>query len=119
LADTRFRRRVSLEAQQAVAGLSENTIVAGDFNMPVESSIYQHVWGGYRNAFSSAGIGYGWTQRARAKRLATSIGIRIDHILTGKGVVTRNCEVGPDIGSDHLPLLADIEVPPVKALPNR
>ncbi len=113
LAETEYRRRASLEVQKMVATLSDHTIVAGDFNMPVDSAIYRHVWNGYNNAFSTAGIGYGWTQRAKVKRLAASIGIRIDHILTGKGLAPHLCEVGPDVGSDHLPLVADVEVKPV------
>lgn len=113
LAGTAYRRRVSLEVQKKIAPLSAHTIVAGDFNMPVDSAIYRQAWNGYNNAFSTAGIGYGWTQRAKVKRLAASIGIRIDHILTGKGVGPHLCEVGPDVGSDHLPLIADVELKPV------
>lgn len=109
LAGTVYRRRAAQEVQKAVAGLSGPTIIAGDFNMPVESSIYRQVWNGYGNAFSQSGYGYGWTQRAKSRKL-TTIGIRIDHILTGPGLEVRGCTVGTDVGSDHLPLIADIEV---------
>lgn len=81
-------------------------IVAGDFNMPVDSAIYHDVWRGYNNAFSQVGFGYGWTEFTTIR--GVKIGVRVDHVLTGKGFVTRACETGPDIGSDHLPLIADI-----------
>ena len=37
-------------------------------------------------------------------------GVRIDHVLTGDGWRCRRCWVGPDVGSDHLPLLADLSL---------
>ena len=37
-----------------------------------------------------------------------SVRVRIDHVLTGAGLVPRVCEVGPDVGSDHLPVIADV-----------
>ncbi len=110
LADTAYRRRASQEVQKTVALLSGQTIVAGDLNMPVDSTIYRQFWSDYTNAFSVAGIGYGWTQRAVAKKLPFPIGIRIDHILASSDLSIRTCEVGPDVGSDHLPLIADIEL---------
>lgn len=110
LADTVYRRRASQEVQKSVALLSGQTIVAGDLNLPVDSTIYRQFWNDYTNAFSVAGIGYGWTQRAVAKKLPFPIGIRIDHILASSDLGVRTCEVGPDVGSDHLPLIADIEL---------
>ena len=109
LTGTAYRRRASQEVRASLAGLSGPTIIAGDFNMPVDSTIYRQVWKGYGNAFSRSGFGYGWTQRARSKKL-TTIGIRIDHILTSPGLEVRTCTVGPDVGSDHLPLIADVEL---------
>lgn len=109
LAGTAYRRRASQEVRASLAGLSGPTIIAGDFNMPVDSTIYRQVWKGYGNAFSRSGFGYGWTQRAKSKKL-TTIGIRIDHILTSPGLEVRTCTVGPDVGSDHLPLIADVEM---------
>lgn len=109
LAGTVYRRRASQEVRASLSGLSGPTIIAGDFNMPVDSTIYRQVWNGYGNAFSRSGFGYGWTQRARSKKL-TTIGIRIDHILAGPGLEVRTCTVGPDVGSDHLPLIADVEM---------
>lgn len=81
-------------------------VIAGDFNMPVESNIYRMHWRQFYNAFTETGLGYGWTFRDVAYGIP--IDIRIDHILTGKGAHPLRCYVGPDIGSDHRPVIADI-----------
>jgi endonuclease/exonuclease/phosphatase (EEP) superfamily protein YafD len=76
------------------------TIVAGDFNLPIESAIYRRHWSDLRNAFSRSGVGLGYTKRTRLW------GIRIDHILTTDHFVTDRVYLGQDVGSDHRPLLA-------------
>ncbi len=81
-------------------------IIAGDLNLPPDSAIYRSFWSGYRKAFSSAGLGFGYTEWPRMRLLR--FGIRIDHILSGPSWRPCRCWVGPDIGSDHLPLIADL-----------
>lgn len=105
--ETAYRRQASQAAERAIAAsLPMPAIVAGDFNMPVDSTIYRTVWKGYTNAFSETGLGYGWTELAAIR--GVKIGVRIDHVLTGVELVPLVCQTGPDIGSDHLPLIADI-----------
>lgn len=106
LKETAYRERASAEVRRAVAALTRPVIIAGDFNMPVDSAIYRKIWSGYSNCFSRTGFGYGFTQRVTLKGLP--VAVRIDHILTGEGLVPRICEVGPDVGSDHLPVIADV-----------
>lgn len=83
-------------------------IVTGDFNMPVESSIYRRYWSGLANAFSTAGNGFGFTKfEGRLLR------IRIDHILTSpRWFNVRGSWVAEDVGSDHRPLIADLDLLP-------
>ena len=81
---------------------SASVIVAGDFNMPVESTIYRTHWGGCRNAFSAVGHGFGWT------RVLPHFSLRIDHVLSCGGWRPLRASVGPDLGSDHLPLIVDL-----------
>ncbi len=81
------------------------TIIAGDFNLPIESAIYRRHWSGYRNAFSQSGFGTGYTKHTRL------VGVRIDHILSSEDVVPIRSFVGRDVGSDHLPLIADLVLP--------
>jgi endonuclease/exonuclease/phosphatase (EEP) superfamily protein YafD len=40
------------------------------------------------------------------------IGLPIDHVLVGPGIGVRGRRVGPDIGSDHRPVVADLVLPP-------
>ncbi len=77
-------------------------LIVGDFNLPVDSSIYGQVWNNYHDAFSQAGWGWGYT------KWTNWYGIRIDHILYEKAWACTKCWVGPNIGSDHLPLVADL-----------
>ena len=104
--ETDRRRHVALEIRRYIETISMPVIIAGDFNTPVDSTIYRLVWSSFKNAFSEVGLGYGWTQRVSVRGFYYSS--RIDHILTGKGLKPLLSEVGPDIGSDHLPLIADI-----------
>jgi vancomycin resistance protein VanJ len=84
-------------------------LAAGDFNMPDDSSIFRSSWGHCSNAFPAAGLGFGYTKWTPIHGL--SYGLRIDHILGGATMTPRRCWVGPDVGSDHLPLLADLALP--------
>jgi vancomycin resistance protein VanJ len=99
----------SAEAAQALGRIDRPKIIAGDLNMPADSAIYRTFWAGYRNAFGEAGLGFGYTEWPEMRKLW--FGIRIDHVLCNDGWRPRSCWVGPDVGSDHLPLIADL-VPP-------
>jgi len=101
--DLRWRQSkfVSAEAK-AVGG---PVLLLGDFNTPPESAIFRQQWPDYRNAFSDAGWGYGYTFQAR--RTA----VRIDHVLIGGGGWATGCWVGGDVGSPHRPVLADVAWP--------
>ena len=77
-------------------------IVAGDFNVPIESVHYQNFWTGYRNAFEAQGVGLGYTKFTRFH------GVRIDHVLVDSAWLVRSCKVGPDLGGDHRPVLTEL-----------
>lgn len=81
-----------------------NPIITGDLNMPVESRIYRAYFGGCANAFSVAGVGFGWT------RILRRFSVRIDHVLACGPWRPLSAEVGPNLGSDHLPLIVDLSV---------
>lgn len=108
IAETQKRSLISQAARNAIETQKLPLIIAGDFNMPVESSIFRQHWGEFRNAFSCSGGGFGFTSMDIHQGIP--IPIRIDHILTGNGVKPLACEVGPDVGSDHRPVIADVEV---------
>jgi endonuclease/exonuclease/phosphatase (EEP) superfamily protein YafD len=98
-----------IESRQARRWVDTNqgaTVVLGDFNLPVESVIYQKNWGDLRNAFTHAGLGFGFT------RYAGWIRARIDHIITSEEVHIERAFVGPDFGSDHRPMIAEVVLLP-------
>jgi vancomycin resistance protein VanJ len=101
-----WRHRESEMLTEWIATLPRIDVLAGDFNMPVESRIYRQFWSRYTNAFSTVGFGFGYTRWASLRNVG--FGVRIDHVLTGQGWAPISCELGPDVGSDHLPVLAKV-----------
>jgi len=77
-------------------------VLAGDFNMPCDSAIFRRNWSGFSDAFSKAGFGTGNSKFTRYW------GVRIDHVLAGGDFKATDCWVGPDVGSDHRPVIADL-----------
>ena len=101
-----WRRRESEDMARWLAGFPEPKILAGDFNMPTDSTIYREFWRGYSNAFDRAGFGLGYTKRTSIRR--RSYGARIDHVLTDGRWRAVACRLGPGLGSDHRPVIADV-----------
>jgi vancomycin resistance protein VanJ len=87
------------------AATSGRVLLVGDFNTPPQSAISRQIWDQYDDAFSTSGWGWGYTFRARISA------VRIDRILVGGGGRATRCWVGPDLGSPHRPVLADIAWP--------
>lgn len=100
--NTAKRRAESLLVSRFASEFSGPAIVAGDFNTPVESRIYQSQWAGWQNAFSRAGCGLGHTKYTRL------YGIRIDHVLVSSHWRVISARVGPDLGGDHRPVVAEL-----------
>lgn len=101
------KRRLEAElASEFVGKSSAPLIVAGDFNTPVESRIYQRYWSGWQNVFSQAGLGLGYTKYTRF------FGVRIDHILVSSHWRSRSAWIGPDLGGDHRPVVAELALRP-------
>ncbi|CAN5349415.1 hypothetical protein BH20GEM2_BH20GEM2_01060 [soil metagenome] len=100
--NTELRRIQSRQVAAWVATLGPSLVVAGDFNLPVESPIYRQGWGDFRNAFSRMGFGFGMT------RYNGWIRVRIDHVLTRGEWRAIRARVGPDVRSDHRPVIAEL-----------
>lgn len=101
-----FRSRESEAAARWAAERSPSAIIAGDFNLPPESCIFRRDWSRYTDAFAVAGRGYGYTFGYNTS--GRWYGIRIDHILAGEGWRVERAKVGPHIGADHRPVIADL-----------
>jgi endonuclease/exonuclease/phosphatase (EEP) superfamily protein YafD len=101
-ANTALRTAESEATRRWISRSPRPVLVAGDFNLPVDSVVYRRSWSWLTNAFSQAGTGFGSTKFTRWH------GVRIDHVLGGPGWHCRRCWVGPDVGSDHRPVIADM-----------
>lgn len=84
-----------------IDSLPRPTLIAGDFNQPPESAIFRRDWGEFGDAHATAGWGWGYTWHSRWH------GLRIDHCLGSPEWACRKCFVGPNVGSDHRPLVSD------------
>lgn len=77
-------------------------LIAGDFNTTDDSPIFREHWGQFADAFTQRGTGFGYTYIIGHTQL------RIDHILTASPSEFVRCWVGPNVGSPHRPLVADV-----------
>jgi endonuclease/exonuclease/phosphatase (EEP) superfamily protein YafD len=98
-------RRVESELASDLATEAQGpTIIAGDFNMPVDSAIYRRYWSGWQNAFSTAGFGFGYTKHTRRW------GVRIDHVLASRDWHVVDAWTGHALGGDHKPVVATLQL---------
>jgi vancomycin resistance protein VanJ len=92
----------SQAVSQWVRSFAGPKVILGDFNLPAESAIYRECWSSFENAFGRRGTGFGFT------KFTNYHGVRIDHILSDRSWATLDCRIGPDLGGDHRPVLADL-----------
>ena len=92
----------SQRSSRWIAAQGTESIIAGDFNLPVESRIFRDHWSRCPDAYTTAGRGFGYT------RVLPSFSMRIDHVLACGSWRAIHAELGPDLGSDHLPLIVDL-----------
>lgn len=87
-------------------------IAMGDFNTPTWSPFFQSF---LKKSGLIDAAGTGWpattrfSRRALVKRFA--FGSPVDHILVSPNIEVRHFGIGPDIGSDHFPVFADLRLP--------
>ncbi len=89
---------------------NEPILIAGDFNMPSDSAMFRTFSRAYQLGFETSGWGWGYT------RPSSMPWVRIDHILGSGEWWFKRTWIGPDVGSDHLPVLAEVVLahPPEK-----
>lgn len=83
-------------------------IVGGDFNTSDNAVVYGQMTNHWTDSFREAGIGMGGTwpsAPAGFPRFVPAM-LRIDYIWHSDALVTLSAEVGPDLGSDHYPVIA-------------
>ena len=82
-------------------------IIVGDLNTTMWSPSYRRLCDelGLTNTRRGFGILPTWPAS-----LPTVMRLPIDHCLVGSGITVLDCRLGPNIGSDHLPLIIDLAV---------
>jgi endonuclease/exonuclease/phosphatase (EEP) superfamily protein YafD len=105
-----LERNLAVRRLESAAALAWATrarmplIVLGDFNMPVESAVYQRYWSNLGNAFNDCGRGYGLS------KFEKRFGIRIDHVLYDTVWECVAATVDETQGGDHRPLIVDLRL---------
>ncbi len=84
-------------------------VVIGDLNMSMWSPWFKRLCGeaGLSNARRGFGVLATWPAF-----LPGVCRIPIDHCLVSDPSMVTGCRLGPDIGSDHLPLIVDLDLSP-------
>lgn len=102
VAERRAESRVAREwANRAKVPL----LVAGDFNIPSDSQIFQRYWADFGDAFQACGTGYGYT------KFTKWFGIRIDHVLFDDHWECLSVDVDTSMSQgDHRPLIAEFRL---------
>lgn len=98
-----LRQAQSLVTAEAARATTLPLVVLGDFNMRATGPTWRRDWNELTDAFGTAGTGFGFTHFTRRTQL------RIDHILVSEGWRVDRCCVGPNVGSAHRPVVADLE----------
>lgn len=90
-----------------VVGSTRPVILAGDLNAPEHSPVVRQLLeAGLRDAFSAAGVGYGYTH-GHSLRPYISFS-RLDHILVSPRFGVADAFVGGKQASEHRPVIADL-----------
>lgn len=89
-----------------VAGSERPTILMGDLNIALWSPYYRDFVGksGLGNARRGMGVAGTWPPNSL-------LGVPIDHLLHSDGITATSFRVLDPIGSDHLPVMADLAIP--------
>lgn len=110
-------RQLDLAARGAAAQLGPSVII-GDLNLTPWSPTFTRLTDAARLQDSSRlrGLQPTWRPGSLPAGLAPLFALSIDHALISADVAVEASRVGPDIGSDHRPIVVDLRLPDL-ALP--
>ncbi|MDB5387582.1 MAG: Endonuclease/Exonuclease/phosphatase family protein [Planctomycetaceae bacterium] len=93
-------------------GNRQPTLIAGDFNMPNDSSLFRKHWGDLTDAFATTAVGYGYTSPCKKTGWPSNTPwAQVDHILTTPEMPVERCSIGSTAGSDHRLITAQFRLP--------
>ncbi|MFN8373498.1 MAG: endonuclease/exonuclease/phosphatase family protein [Anaerolineae bacterium] len=115
LYDDPLRNRQIQGLLDAVRTEQTPTVVGGDFNMSDSSVFYNTVAAEMHDSFREAGVGFGlsWPNARQESALPQWLPavMRIDYIWYRGDLQATVAQVGPPLGSDHLPVLTTLLLP--------
>lgn len=93
-----------IAAKMAMEAPTRPTVLLGDLNVTPWSSAFSDLSdrAGLRDSAVGQGLTSTWLSRWPL------FGLRIDHVLVGRRFSVAGHTVGPDLGSDHLPVIVDL-----------
>ncbi len=101
------------QIEELLALIREETlpyVVAGDFNMSQHSLIYADITLLMDDSYRETQAGLGHTWPAGDTWIYDRL-LRLDYVWYGNGMRAVDTQVGPALGSDHLPMIAFLEMP--------
>jgi endonuclease/exonuclease/phosphatase (EEP) superfamily protein YafD len=102
---------------QYIQKLKTPVVMVGDLNITMWSPYYKRFINktGLHNARKGFGILPSWPTKASYSQSAPLfsfvLSIPIDHCLISPEIKVKNIRTGPNVGSDHRPLIADLVIP--------
>lgn len=102
----RFRNNQISDVAYRAAEIQQAKLIVGDLNMTMWSPDYQALEkvSGLRNARNGFGVIPTWPAAL------TFFGIPIDHVLVSSEFSVNGINAGPNVGSDHLPLIVELSL---------
>lgn len=103
------------ETERCFAAMAETKeipiLAAGDFNMSMDHDLMKVLSRAYHSAYEESGWGYGYTRPSEMPW------VRIDHIVGTDEFGFNVTWIGPDFGSDHLPIVSEVTLAPRPSAP--
>ena len=108
---TRFRNDMLAEMAERIASLPGPVVLCGDLNTTPWSHSFRSLVrvSGLREAGRGFGLQPTWPTHAMLLR------IPIDHVLVSEAIAVRSHRIGAKTGSDHFPVVVDLQLPSSKA----
>ena len=105
-------RQLDIAARQSASHFDPSVII-GDLNVTPWSPTFTDLLRRAKLTDTSLlrGLQPSWRSKSLVRGLAGFLSLPIDHALVSADVAPRANRLGPDIGSDHRPLIVDLQLP--------
>ncbi len=97
------------QAEDMAGAVGERTVIIGDFNATPWGATFDRLAEAGGPALAARPLGY-WGTWPSA--FPTALRLPIDNVILPAGATCGDQSIGPDIGSDHLPIIVDLALNP-------